>query len=121
MPRLCHAQSNIPAREQSITFEGRELSNPKATMQELGVVDHAVLLLRRKVNTAGQYVYSSIHSPTLLLMGMFRPGPAAQDSEMMRLQLLGDPHLMRQLREVRSSMFIIPPSATDTTWSLICS
>ncbi|ETW84018.1 hypothetical protein HETIRDRAFT_449607 [Heterobasidion irregulare TC 32-1] len=81
---LLEAESNIPAHEQSISFEGRELSNPKATMRELGVGDNAVLLLRRKVNIAGQ--------------------PAAQDSEMMRLQLLGDPALMGQLRDTQPEL-----------------
>lgn len=53
-------------------------------MRELGVGDNAVLLLRRKVNIAGQ--------------------PAAQDSEMMRLQLLGDPALMGQLRDTQPEL-----------------
>jgi len=78
---LLEAESNIPAEEQSISFEGRELGNPKATMRELGVGENAVLLLRRRVNVGGR--------------------PAEQDSEMMRLQLLGDPELMRQLRETQ--------------------
>ncbi|CAL1700332.1 unnamed protein product [Somion occarium] len=48
-------------------------------MLELGVGDHAMLLLRKKVQIAGR--------------------EAAMDSEMMRLQLLGDPALMQQLQE----------------------
>ncbi|KAF5371209.1 hypothetical protein D9758_004111 [Tetrapyrgos nigripes] len=79
---LLEAESGIPPAEQSITYEGRDLSNPKATMHELGVANHAMLTLRRKVvNPAG--------------------APIEQDSEMMRLQLLGDPNLMRQLRETQ--------------------
>ncbi|KAI0080834.1 hypothetical protein K474DRAFT_100659 [Panus rudis PR-1116 ss-1] len=84
---LLEAESGIPVQEQSISYEGRDLSNPKATMSELGVVDHATLLLRRKVNIAGR--------------------PAEQDAEMMRLQVLGDPVLMQQLREVRTTSSII--------------
>lgn len=76
---LLEAESGIPTREQSISFEGRDLNNSKSTMAELGVADDAVLLLRRKVTVAGRSM--------------------EQDSEMMRLQLLGDPTLMRQLRE----------------------
>ncbi|THU89865.1 snare binding protein, partial [Dendrothele bispora CBS 962.96] len=79
---ILEAESGIPPAEQSITYEGRDLSNPKATMRELGVANHAMLTLRRKVVTpAGGYT--------------------EQDAEMMRLQLLGDPELMRQLRETQ--------------------
>lgn len=47
------SQSGIPVAEQSISYEGRDLSNPKATMKESGVSDKAILVLRRKVNIAG--------------------------------------------------------------------
>ncbi|KAG5729601.1 DNA damage-inducible protein 1, partial [Termitomyces sp. T112] len=57
-------------------------NEPKRTMQELGVGTSAMLLLRRKVsNPAGQNI--------------------AQDAEMMRLQVLGNPQLMHQLRETQ--------------------
>ncbi|KAF8914366.1 hypothetical protein CPB84DRAFT_84380 [Gymnopilus junonius] len=76
---LLEAESLIPVNEQAISYEGRELSNPKATMQELGVTGtNAMLLLRRKVAAPGRSM--------------------EQDAEMMRLQLLGDPNLMAQLR-----------------------
>jgi len=39
--------------EQSISHDGRDLSNPKATMRESGVGDKAMLLLRKKINVAG--------------------------------------------------------------------
>ncbi|KAG6856037.1 hypothetical protein H0H87_008141 [Tephrocybe sp. NHM501043] len=78
---LLEAESGIPIAEQSISFENKELDDPKRTMQELGLSgDKVMLLLRRKViNPAGQ--------------------PVQQDAEMMRLQILGDPNLMNQLRE----------------------
>ncbi|OCH95925.1 hypothetical protein OBBRIDRAFT_445220 [Obba rivulosa] len=76
---LLEAESGIPVPEQSISYEGRDLSDPKATMKDLGVGDHAMLLLRRKVNVAGRTM--------------------EQDAEMMRLQLLGDPQIMEQLRQ----------------------
>ncbi|CAL1700325.1 unnamed protein product [Somion occarium] len=69
----------LEAEEQSISYQNRDLTNQKATMLELGVGDHAMLLLRKKVQIAGR--------------------EAAMDSEMMRLQLLGDPALMQQLQE----------------------
>ncbi|TCD61402.1 DNA damage-inducible protein 1 [Steccherinum ochraceum] len=75
---LLEAESGIPISEQSIHHEGREMSNPKATMKESGVADQAMLLLRKKVNIAGVTM--------------------EQDPEMMRLQILGDPELVRQLQ-----------------------
>ncbi|KZP13433.1 hypothetical protein FIBSPDRAFT_869260 [Athelia psychrophila] len=50
-------------------------------MKECGVSEKSMLLLRRKVQVAGREI--------------------AQDSEMMRLQVLGDPNLMRQLQETQ--------------------
>ncbi|KAG8982064.1 DNA damage-inducible protein 1 [Tulasnella sp. 425] len=79
---LLEAEAKIPAPEQSISFQGRDLSDPKATLASFGIGDEAMLLLRRKVVVAGRTV--------------------EQDSEMMRLQILGDPQLMRQLQQVRS-------------------
>jgi len=75
---LLEAESKIPVAEQSISHEGRDLNRPTATIAELGVPDDAALLLRRKVNIAGR--------------------SAEQDAETMRLQLLGDPDMMNQLR-----------------------
>ncbi|CAL1700327.1 unnamed protein product [Somion occarium] len=73
----------LEAEEQSISYQNRDLTNQKATMLELGVGDHAMLLLRKKVQIAGSLNFRE----------------AAMDSEMMRLQLLGDPALMQQLQE----------------------
>ncbi|KAH9062667.1 hypothetical protein EDB87DRAFT_247250 [Lactarius vividus] len=66
---------------ESISHEGRELNNTKATMKGLGVRDNAMLLLRRRVAASGR--------------------AEQQDAETIRLQILGDPQLMRQLEEVR--------------------
>ncbi|EAU84210.1 SNARE binding protein [Coprinopsis cinerea okayama7 len=78
---LLEAESGIPASEQSISYNGRELSNPKSTIRQLGVEGQsAMLFLRRKVATV-------------------QGGTMEQDAEMMRLQMLGDPQLMQQLRE----------------------
>lgn len=46
-------QSNIPPSEQSISHNGRELTDPKATIRALGVGENAMLLLRRRVNVPG--------------------------------------------------------------------
>jgi len=81
---LLEAESDIPVQDQSISYEGRELSNPKATMAQLGVGDSAMLLLRRKINVAGRTI--------------------EQDAEMMRLQLLGDPAVMTQLQQTNPEL-----------------
>lgn len=49
-------QSGIPVHEQSLSYEGTDLTNPKATMRECGVGDHGFILLRRKVSVAGRYI-----------------------------------------------------------------
>lgn len=47
-------QSNIPVNEQGLSYEGRDLTNPKATIRELGVQgENAMILLRRKVANVG--------------------------------------------------------------------
>jgi len=81
---LLEAESGIPAADQSISFQGRELSDPKATMAGLGVEDEAMLVFRRKVVVAGR--------------------SAAQDAEMMRLQILGNPTLMAELRDTQPEL-----------------
>ncbi|KAK1222224.1 DNA damage-inducible protein 1 [Marasmius sp. AFHP31] len=80
---LLEAESGIPVTEQSISYDGRDLNNPKATVQELGITGHqATLVLKRKIPSA--------------VAGR----PLEHDAEMMRLQLLGDPNLMNDLRTV---------------------
>ncbi|KAI1791045.1 snare binding protein [Ganoderma leucocontextum] len=78
---LLEAESGIPVSEQSLSYEGRDLSNPKETMAQCGVGEKSVLLLRRKVHVPGT------------------SRAVEQDTEMMRLQILGDPQLMAQLRQ----------------------
>ncbi|KAG8926531.1 DNA damage-inducible protein 1 [Tulasnella sp. 418] len=81
---LLEAESGIPINEQSISVEGRDLNDPKATLASLRIGDNAMLLLRRKVTVAGR--------------------TEEQDSEMMRLQILGDSVLMGQLRETQPEL-----------------
>ncbi|KXN89497.1 DNA damage-inducible protein 1 [Leucoagaricus sp. SymC.cos] len=82
---LLEAESGVPVAEQGIHLGDRELTDPKKTMQEYGIPDDSVLILRRKgVNVGGRAV--------------------EQDAETMRLQILGDPHLLRQLREAQPEL-----------------
>lgn len=79
------------------------MSDPKATMRHFGIGDHALLVLRRKVQVAGSDRYA-LRLITVFDMNQskcFASRTIEQDSEMMRLQLLGDPSLMAQLESVR--------------------
>ena len=91
--------------EQSISYEGRDLSNPKATMKECGVGNKAMLLLRRKINVAGMRVHLCLLCRTLNnvlhLSNSSGSREIERDAEMMRLQILGDPNLMQELERVR--------------------
>ncbi|KAI9574408.1 aspartyl protease-domain-containing protein [Boletus coccyginus] len=81
---LLEAESGVPVPEQAISLQGRELSQPSATMRALGVSDDAMLLLRRRVVSSGR--------------------EASQDAEMMRLQILGNPDLLRQVQETQPEL-----------------
>lgn len=69
-------QSSIPIAEQSISYENRELGNPKATIRQLGVEgENAMLVLRRRVaNIAGRCVLPSMSS-FWTMFDLHRSGP----------------------------------------------
>ena len=75
-------------------------------MKESGVRDKAMLLLRKKINVAGMRVHGyHLRSPFANVPRPFHSSGSReieQDSETMRLQVLGDPSLMRQLEHVRT-------------------
>jgi DNA damage-inducible protein 1 len=81
---LLEAETGIPIAEQSIHFEGKDLNDPKKTIQDYEVPNASLLLLRRKVSAAGRTI--------------------EQDAEMMRLQILGNPHLLRQLQSTQPEL-----------------
>ncbi|KAG9076830.1 DNA damage-inducible protein 1 [Ceratobasidium sp. 370] len=84
---LLEAECGIPVADQRISHNGVDLVDPKATLSSAGVQEDAMLQLRRKAVIAGRTV--------------------EHDDEMMRLQLLGDPNIMRELREASHS-FSLP-------------
>jgi hypothetical protein len=96
-------QSGIPVSEQSIHYEGRDLNNPKTTMQDYGVRDNSMLLLRRKVTVAGRCVGAFLPPLSILMRFVFLPRTMEHDAEMMRLQLLGDPTTFRRIQEASPS------------------
>ena len=109
-------KSGISPAEQSISFDGRELSDTKATMEGLGVPDNAMLLFRRKVNVAGRYLRADLRSRLERCDTHLVFRAAEQDAEMMRLQILGDPNLMRMVRQVlQSTPYIFSRNSTLPT------
>jgi DNA damage-inducible protein 1 len=78
---LLEAECDIPTGQQSLTYNNKELSDQRQTLSAVGLEDNAMIALRRKVIVSGR--------------------SAEQDAEMMRLQILGDPNLMRQLKETQ--------------------
>ncbi|KAG8702045.1 DNA damage-inducible protein 1 [Ceratobasidium sp. 394] len=81
---LLEAECGIPVADQRISHNGVDLVDPKATLSSAGVQEDAMLQLRRKAVIAGRTV--------------------EHDDEMMRLQLLGDPNIMRELRETQPEL-----------------
>jgi len=81
---LLEAESGIPITEQSVHYNGQDLNDPKKTMVDYGVTDNSMLLLRRKVTVAGRTL--------------------EHDTEMMRLQLLGDPQLLRRVQQTQPDL-----------------
>ncbi|KAL4076256.1 hypothetical protein J3A83DRAFT_2160597 [Scleroderma citrinum] len=77
---LLEAESGIPVEDQTILFEGHPLDDARKTLGEFGLRHDSMLLLRRR-----------------------RTG--APDAEMVRLQVLGDPQLMSQLRERQPELY----------------
>lgn len=89
-------------------------------MKEFGVGDGAVLLLRKKINVTGMLVHAyhllAIIHNNLYFTCSSGSREIEQDAEMMRLQVLGNPDLMRELEHVRPSNHSIPPgNAAHTT------
>ncbi|GAA5887166.1 hypothetical protein JCM16303_002211 [Sporobolomyces ruberrimus] len=91
---LIEADSGIEPGNQLLFFSGRQLTNPKDSLESYGIRSGDMLLLRQK---------SSQPSATGSSSSSSRPAPVAgrnvdEDSEVMRRQLLGNPQLMAQLR-----------------------
>ncbi|CAE6487612.1 unnamed protein product [Rhizoctonia solani] len=70
---LLEVECGIPVAEQSITHNGNELRDPKATLASAGVQEDAMLHLRRKVLVAGRYaIHDPFHART---SNLFARGP----------------------------------------------
>ncbi|KAG9045483.1 DNA damage-inducible protein 1 [Tulasnella sp. UAMH 9824] len=78
---LLEAEASGADQSETLSSSSNPALNPKATLASFGIGEEAMLSLRRKVVVAGRTV--------------------EQDAEMMRLQLLGDPQLLRQLQQTQ--------------------
>ncbi|KAG8765582.1 DNA damage-inducible protein 1 [Ceratobasidium sp. 428] len=58
---LLEAESDIPVAEQSISHNGVDLVDPKATLSSAGVQEDSMLHLRRKAVIAGRYAHYTIY------------------------------------------------------------
>ncbi|KAG0016784.1 DNA damage-inducible protein 1 [Podila clonocystis] len=105
---LIEADCGVPAEDQQIFHNERELVDPKSTLQTHNVHEDDILTLRQKSKQR------AVQRPTPgMAAGSARPGPPvathpgqissgggnAHDAEQIRQHVLSDPTLLQQLRE----------------------
>ncbi|KAG0357358.1 DNA damage-inducible protein 1 [Podila minutissima] len=105
---LIEADCGVPAEDQQIFHNERELVDPKSTLQTHNVHEDDILTLRQKSKQR------AVQRPTLgMASGSARPEPPvathpgqissgggnAHDAEQIRQHVLSDPTLLQQLRE----------------------
>ncbi|KAG0032090.1 DNA damage-inducible protein 1 [Podila clonocystis] len=105
---LIEADCGVPAEDQQIFHNERELVDPKSTLQTHNVHEDDILTLRQKSKQR------AVQRPTPgMAAGSARPGPPvathpgqissgggnAHDAEQIRQHVLSDPALLQQLRE----------------------
>ncbi|GAA5894531.1 Ddi1p [Sporobolomyces salmoneus] len=92
---LLEADSGIAVGDQLLFFSGRQLTNPKESLESYGIKSGDMLLLRQKsTEQTGGGGGARGGAPAAPVAGR----NVDEDSEMMRRQLLGNPQLMAQLR-----------------------
>ncbi|GAA6047960.1 hypothetical protein JCM3770_006444 [Rhodotorula araucariae] len=96
---LLEADSNIPASDQLLFFNGRQLTQLKDSLESYGVKAGDLLLLRQKSNDPASEAVAGRNIDT--------------EAETMRRQVLGDPRLMAELR--RSNPDLADAAQNDPT------
>ncbi|BGP37231.1 DNA damage-inducible protein 1 [Rhodotorula kratochvilovae] len=96
---LLEADSNIPASDQLIFFNGRQLTTLKDSLESYGVKAGDLLLLRQKSNDPASEAVAGRNIDA--------------EAETMRRQVLGDPRLMAELR--RSNPDLAEAAQNDPT------
>jgi len=96
-------QCNIPAEEQLIFHNDKELHDPKSTLEANNVAQDDILTLRRRVKkqrTAMASIPSSAGGPSVRPGQIQASGGDPHNAEQIRQHVLSEPALLRQLREV---------------------
>ncbi|KAG0040244.1 DNA damage-inducible protein 1 [Podila clonocystis] len=99
---LLEADCNIPAEEQLIFHNDKELHDPKSTLEANNVAQDDILTLRRrtkKQRTAVASIPSSAGGPSVRPGQIQASGGDPHNAEQIRQHVLSDPALLRQLRE----------------------
>ncbi|KAF9377240.1 DNA damage-inducible protein 1 [Podila verticillata] len=99
---LLEADCNIPAEEQLIFHNDKELHDPKSTLEANNVAQDDILTLRRRVKkqrTAVASIPSSAGGPSVHPGQIHASGGDPHNAEQIRQHVLSDPALLRQLRE----------------------
>lgn len=92
---LLEIELRIPTAEQQIFYNGKRLDQPtSSSLASCGITSDDMLELRRLTSSSSQ------PNPTSAVAG----GNIANDLDRMRLQILGDPTLMAQLRASNPEM-----------------
>ncbi|KAG0089616.1 DNA damage-inducible protein 1 [Podila epicladia] len=100
---LLEADCNIPADEQLIFHNDKELHDPKSTLEANNVAQDDILTLRRrtkKQRTTVASIPSSAGGPSVRPGQIQASGGDPHNAEQIRQHVLSDPALLRQLREV---------------------
>ncbi|KAF9305471.1 DNA damage-inducible protein 1 [Mortierella antarctica] len=99
---LLEADCNIPAEEQLIFHNDKELHDPKSTLEANNVAQDDILTLRRrtkKQRTAVASIPGSAGGPSVRPGQIHASGGDPHNAEQIRQHVLSDPALLRQLRE----------------------
>ncbi|KAG0322663.1 DNA damage-inducible protein 1, partial [Podila horticola] len=98
---------NIPAEEQLIFHNDKELHDPKSTLEANNVAQDDILTLRRrtkKQRTAVASIPSSAGGPSVRPGQIHASGGDPHNAEQIRQHVLSDPALLRQLRETQPEL-----------------
>ncbi|KEI42539.1 uncharacterized protein L969DRAFT_14732 [Mixia osmundae IAM 14324] len=107
---LLEAESGVSTEAQILYFGQNELRSPQATLKSVGVKQDDMILMRRNdrataSTSIAQPPASSSQAPS---SSAYASNPSNslpfEQSEMMRLQLLGDPQLLARLRSTHPEM-----------------
>ncbi|KAG0346702.1 DNA damage-inducible protein 1 [Podila humilis] len=110
---LLEADCNIPADEQLLFYNEKELADPKSTLEAHSVAQDDILTLRRKAKKQRTAVTSipaqagagaTAGGPSVHPGQIHASGGDPHNAEQIRQHVLSDPALLRQLRETQPEL-----------------